>query len=108
MTSNDEEVEVVSRFDYLHERVYMLRMIVDGQSVVFFRNDKNEHLSLGNESFYCSGVRVKNKPKRLHKAIYDDGSVDDDWYPEDHKHIYTNGVIGYINKTGDKVTIELV
>ena len=103
VTSNGMEVKVLQEFYYDIMKVYMLQL---NNGAIFFRTPRNEHITLGDDDLYCSGIKVQNKPERLHKAIYEDGSIDDNWCEEELKKYNEGPVLLYIYKEGDKVTYE--
>lgn len=98
----------IMAFDYDTQRVHMLQFFSPamGKAVTFFRTDGNKPIQLGCNIFWCSGVVVQNKVERLHKSVYTDGTIDDDWYDESCRVPEDDDEVGVFWKIGEEITYE--
>ncbi|MAX04769.1 MAG: hypothetical protein CL883_05550 [Dehalococcoidia bacterium] len=108
ITAHGRPAKVIANFEHFGRDLYIIESTNStGYNITFIRDSNNEHVEIDNNTLYCSAIVVENVPERLHKTIYNDGSVDDEWYKEWSKEYEDSDILGYIYKTGDNVTVEL-
>ena len=100
-------VVILSKFKHRRQTLYLLEVGNFYFKFTILRDENNNHVSMGEDTYYGSDITIINKPKLYYKYVYSDSNVDDQWWTDEPVEP-TIDVVGIFTKENDTITFEAI